>query len=85
MPTVWLRLLGTRYRASPGSADGCRPAVFWFRDEENCYMAKVLLTGSPGAVGRAACPVLEAAGWAVEPFDLTGGKDLRDEAAVRAG
>jgi nucleoside-diphosphate-sugar epimerase len=26
--------------------------------------------------------VLEAAGWAVEPFDLTDGQDLRDEAAV---
>jgi UDP-glucose 4-epimerase len=45
-------------------------------------MAKVLLTGSSGGVGRAARPVLEAAGWAVEPFDLTDGKDLRDEAAV---
>lgn len=47
------------------------------------HMAKVLLTGSSGGVGRAIRPVLEAAGWAVEPFDLTGGQDLRDEAAVR--
>ena len=46
-------------------------------------MARVLLTGSSGGVGRAARPVLEAAGWAVEPFDLAGGQDLRDEAAVR--
>lgn len=45
-------------------------------------MAKVLLTGSSGGVGQAARPVLEAAGWTVEPFDLTDGKDLRDEAAV---
>jgi nucleoside-diphosphate-sugar epimerase len=45
-------------------------------------MAKVLLTGSSGVVGRAARPVLEAAGWAVEPFDLTDGKDLRNQAAV---
>jgi nucleoside-diphosphate-sugar epimerase len=45
-------------------------------------MAKVLLTGSSGGVGRAARPVLEAAGWAVEPFDLADGQDLRDEAAV---
>jgi nucleoside-diphosphate-sugar epimerase len=45
-------------------------------------MARVLLTGSSGGVGRAARPVLEAAGWAVEPFDLIDGKDLRDEAAV---
>jgi UDP-glucose 4-epimerase len=47
-------------------------------------MAKVLLTGSSGGVGQAARPVLEAAGWAVEPFDLTDGKDLREEAAVLA-
>ncbi|HEV2376475.1 MAG TPA: NAD(P)-dependent oxidoreductase [Streptosporangiaceae bacterium] len=45
-------------------------------------MARVLLTGSSGGVGRAARPVLEAAGWVVEPFDLTDGKDLCDEAAV---
>lgn len=45
-------------------------------------MAKVLLTGSSGGVGQVARPVLEAAGWTVEPFDLTDGKDLRDEAAV---
>lgn len=45
-------------------------------------MARVLLTGSSGGVGRAARPVLEAAGWAVEPFDLADGQDLRDEAAV---
>lgn len=45
-------------------------------------MARVLLTGSAGGVGRAAAPVLEAAGWTVEPFDLTDGRDLRDEAAV---
>jgi nucleoside-diphosphate-sugar epimerase len=51
--------------------------------EEKCCMARVLLTGSPGGVGRAAHPVLEAAGLAVEPFDLTDGQDLRDEAAVR--
>jgi UDP-glucose 4-epimerase len=47
-------------------------------------MAKVLLTGSAGGVGRAARPVLEAAGWTVEPFDLAEGGDLRDEAAVLA-
>jgi hypothetical protein len=45
-------------------------------------MAKVLLTGSSGGVGHSARPALEAGGWAVEPFDLTDGKDLRDEAAV---
>jgi len=45
-------------------------------------MARVVLTGSSGRVGRAARPVLEAAGWAVEPFDLVDGQDLRDEAAV---
>jgi UDP-glucose 4-epimerase len=45
-------------------------------------MAKVLLTGSSGGVGRATRPVLAAAGWAVEPFDLTDGNDLRDQAAV---
>jgi nucleoside-diphosphate-sugar epimerase len=45
-------------------------------------MAKVLLTGSSGGVGRATRPVLEATGWTVEPFDLTDGQDLRDEAAV---
>ena len=45
-------------------------------------MAKVLLTGSSGGVGQAARPVLEAAGWTVEPFDLADGRDLRDEAAV---
>jgi UDP-glucose 4-epimerase len=47
-------------------------------------MAKVLLTGSAGGVGRATRPVLEAAGWTVEPFDLANGDDLRDEAAVLA-
>lgn len=45
-------------------------------------MARILLTGSSGGVGRAARPVLEAAGWAVEPFDLADGHDLRNEAAV---
>jgi len=45
-------------------------------------MARLLLTGSSGGVGRAARPVLEAGGWAVEPFDLTGGQDVRNEAAV---
>jgi nucleoside-diphosphate-sugar epimerase len=45
-------------------------------------MTRVLLTGSSGGVGQAARPVLEAAGWAVEPFDLTDGQDVRDEAAV---
>ena len=45
-------------------------------------MPRVLLTGSAGRVGQAARPVLEAAGWAVEPFDLADGQDLRDEAAV---
>lgn len=49
---------------------------------ENYSVARVLLTGSSGGVGRAARPVLEAAGWAVEPFDLADGQDLRDEAAV---
>lgn len=42
----------------------------------------MLLTGSSGGVGRAVRPVLEAAGWVVEPFDLADGDDLRDEAAV---
>jgi UDP-glucose 4-epimerase len=46
-------------------------------------MASVLLTGSSGGVARAARPVLEAAGWAVQPFDLADGQDLRDEVAVR--
>ena len=45
-------------------------------------MARVLLTGSSGVVGQAVRPVLEAAGWAVEPFDLAAGQDLRDEQAV---
>ena len=43
---------------------------------------RVLLTGSAGGVGRVTRPVLEAAGWTVEPFDLADGHDLRDEAAV---
>lgn len=47
-------------------------------------MAKVLLTGSSGGVGRVTRPVLETAGWTVEPFDLVDGNDLRDEAAVLA-
>jgi nucleoside-diphosphate-sugar epimerase len=46
-------------------------------------MARVLLTGSSGGVGRATRPVLETAGWTVQPFDITDGQDLRDEAAVR--
>ena len=45
-------------------------------------MAKVLLTGSSGGVGRAARPVLEAAGCSVSPFDLAEGLDLRDFGAV---
>jgi nucleoside-diphosphate-sugar epimerase len=45
-------------------------------------MAQVLLTGSSGGVGRAATPVLQAAGCAVKPFDLADGQDMRDEAAV---
>lgn len=45
-------------------------------------MARVLLTGSSGGVGRATRPALEAAGWVVEPFDLADGNDLRDEEAV---
>lgn len=45
-------------------------------------MAKVLLTGSAGGVRQATRPVLEAAGWRVEPFDLADGNDLRDQAAV---
>jgi len=45
-------------------------------------VARVLLTGSAGGAGRATRPVLEAAGWTVEPFDLTDGHDLRDEEAV---
>lgn len=49
-----------------------------------CPVARVLLTGSSGGVGRATRPVLEAAGWTVEPFDLADGCDLRDEAAVLA-
>lgn len=45
-------------------------------------VARVLLTGSAGGVGRATRPVLEAAGWTVEPFDLADGHDLGDEEAV---
>jgi UDP-glucose 4-epimerase len=45
-------------------------------------MPRVLLTGSSGGVGRAARSALEAAGWAVQPFDLAQGQDLRDPAAV---
>lgn len=46
-------------------------------------VARLLLTGSSGGVGRVTRPALEAAGWVVEPFDLAEGNDLRDEAAVR--
>jgi UDP-glucose 4-epimerase len=45
-------------------------------------VARVFLTGSSGGLGRATRPVLEAAGWVVEPFDLADGSDLRDGAAV---
>lgn len=51
-------------------------------DDEDCSMAKVLLTGAAGGVGRAARSVLEAAGGTVVPIDLTCGDDLRDETAV---
>lgn len=64
-----------------GQRRGGAPAIFLLSGD-NCRMARVLLTGSSGGVGRAARPVLEAAGWAVEPFDLVDGQDLRDEAAV---
>lgn len=43
---------------------------------------QVLLTGSAGGVGRVARPVLEDAGWDVQPFDLAHGQDLRDPRAV---
>jgi UDP-glucose 4-epimerase len=46
-------------------------------------MARVLLTGSSGGVGRVTRPVLEAAGWSVSPFDLAEGVDLLDFGAVR--
>ena len=46
-------------------------------------MARVLLTGSSGGVGRAALPALESAGWTVRCFDIAEGQDLRDEASVR--
>jgi len=45
-------------------------------------MRRVLLTGSAGGVGRVTGPALEAAGWEVRPFDVTGGGDLRDPEAV---
>jgi nucleoside-diphosphate-sugar epimerase len=45
-------------------------------------MTTVLVTGSSGLVGRATCIALEAGGWAVRPFDVDTGGDLRDEAAV---
>ncbi len=45
-------------------------------------MPRVLLTGSSGGVGRATRPVLEEAGWDVQPFDLACGQDLRDPQAV---
>jgi UDP-glucose 4-epimerase len=41
-----------------------------------------LLTGSSGLVGQAARPALAAAGWAVRPFDVIHGQDLRDAHAV---
>lgn len=65
----------------PETAGPCLPSSAWRR--ENWGVARVLLTGSSGGVGRATRPLLEAAGWAVEPFDLADGQDLRDEAAVR--
>jgi UDP-glucose 4-epimerase len=45
-------------------------------------MRKVLLTGSSGQVGTATARVLTDAGWAIQPFDLANGDDLRDESAV---
>jgi UDP-glucose 4-epimerase len=50
--------------------------------EQTVGVARVLLTGSSGGVGRATLPVLEAAGWTVMPFDLAEGDDLRSSAAV---
>ena len=47
-------------------------------------MPRVLLTGSSGGVGRAATPVLQAAGWSVRSFDLAEGLDVRDFATVLA-
>jgi UDP-glucose 4-epimerase len=41
------------------------------------------VTGSSGQVGHAASVAPSAAGWEVRPFDVAGGQDLRDEAAVR--
>ncbi len=46
-------------------------------------MARVLLTGSSGRVGRAALPALESAGRTVRCFDIAQGQDLLDEASVR--
>jgi UDP-glucose 4-epimerase len=47
-----------------------------------CWMPRVLLTGSAGAVGRVARSALQTAGWEVQPFDLADGQDLRDPRAV---
>ncbi len=45
-------------------------------------MRRVLVTGSSGQVGAAACAVLEAAGWNPSRFDLVEGQDVRDGSAV---
>ena len=45
-------------------------------------MQQVLLTGSHGAVGTAVMPMLESAGWTVQPFDLVTGQNLLDEKLV---
>ena len=53
-----------------------------FSGRENAPMPKVLVTGSSGLTGRATVERLESVGWSVRGFDLAGGDDLRDAAAV---
>ena len=52
---------------------------------EHRRMRRVLLTGSSGGVGRAVTPVLKAAGWSVQQFDLAEGRDVRDFETVLRG
>jgi nucleoside-diphosphate-sugar epimerase len=47
-------------------------------------MPTVLVTGSEGQVGAATAARLARDGWAVRPFDLRTGGDLRDEESVHA-
>lgn len=50
--------------------------------DEDGTVKNVLLTGSQGGVGTAVLPVLESAGWTVQPFDLSNGQNLLDEKSV---